>query len=139
MHSFCINVGSVFTGYVGQISIFYPALPDSELKNTWTNEIRQSKSSTVCYKNYFNMRALLCEEVALDQVGLHNKNSVRSHSGNVQPMFTSTWVVISLDAYLAPYLQLYHHFGIKHFMLLLNQSCIANTMISKSYASLFSK
>lgn len=27
MHSFCINVGSVFTGYVGQISIFYPALP----------------------------------------------------------------------------------------------------------------
>lgn len=65
------------------------------------------------------MRTLLCEDVALDQVGLHNKNSVRSHSGNVQPMFTSTWAVISLDAYLAPYLQLYHHFGIKHFMLLL--------------------
>lgn len=102
MHSFCINVGSVFTGYVGQISIFYPALPDSELKNTWTNEIRQSKSSTVCYKNYFNMRALLCEEVALDQVGLHNKNSVRSHSGNVRNLclqvhgLLSVWMLILL-------------------------------------------
>lgn len=73
------------------------------------------------------MRAMLCEEVVLDQVDLHNKNSVRSHSGNVQLMFTSTWAVISLDAYLAPpYLQLYHHFAIKHFLLLLNQSCSAN-------------
>lgn len=33
--------------------------------------------------------------------------------------FTSTQAVISFDAYLAPYIQLYHHYGIKHLMLLL--------------------
>ncbi len=47
---------------------------------------------------------------------LQNNNSVKSYPGNVQPMCTSTWAVISLDAYLAPYLQLYCPFCVKIIM-----------------------